>query len=252
MGWPTAYKMCVVAIQEIVGQFVRNGESRSWVEADRGIELRVVDEKELVSMVVVLQLPVESVAEVVTRDSKQRVFCSCNAKRVNRGEFISESLMELEADAFAAGLLMPTRLMHHHVNREPLSPEFLSGIAEQFETSLTSTAVRAVQCSHFPCAVCFIRGGKVVWREQSESVVEAKLYPKAGLHSATTVAAFREFQQGRLVSSTSEANATEWFDSYRNHDVVVTEHYIPVGVLDTLVTLLTFDEEDLFPETDSE
>jgi Zn-dependent peptidase ImmA (M78 family) len=71
-------------------------------------------------------------------------------------ESYCEMLMELEADAFAAGLLMPSRLLAPIINRdvdEQPSLDDIRNVAREFQISLTSMMVRWTRLSDFPCAV---------------------------------------------------------------------------------------------------
>jgi hypothetical protein len=61
----------------------------------------------------------------------------------------SDSLMEREADAFAAGLLMPKNLMRPLVNEAELSLDRIEAFAGIFQTSRVSTAIRSVQLCEF-------------------------------------------------------------------------------------------------------
>src|SRR5688572_20623786 len=79
------------------------------------------------------------------------------------GEFRSNVSIEREADAFAASLLLPSHLLSPIVNAQALSLTRIQQLADTFETSLTSTAIRSVQLSHFPCALAAIRQGSIVW-----------------------------------------------------------------------------------------
>ena len=75
-------------------------------------------------------------------------------------EFRSDKQIEREADSFAASLLMPTHLIKPLVNAGELSASRINELAGLFQTSLTSTAIRSVRVSHFPCGVAGIRNGR--------------------------------------------------------------------------------------------
>lgn len=75
---------------------------------------------------------------------------------------------EFEATDFAAELLMPEALFKPR--SEGLSPSFqhIESLAEDFQTSLTATAVRYVQSSDYRCALVVSSRGKVKWMVPSD------------------------------------------------------------------------------------
>ena len=70
---------------------------------------------------------------------------------------------EFEATDFASELLMPETLFQPRVDR--LSPGFehIEALAEEFQTSLTATAVRYVQSTSHRCALVVSKSQKVAW-----------------------------------------------------------------------------------------
>lgn len=172
-------------------------------------------------------------------------------------EFRTEVQMEREADAFAAGLLLPTQLVRPVVTRKELTPAWLDAIAGGFQTSLVSTAIRAVRLSDDPCAVAGIRDGQIAWMFPSERLIEANCYPgKRKLESSFAQQQWQAFAAGTTDRASEDGKARHWFEMYKREDdlyeVYVTEHCLPVRVMDTLVVLLTLDDEDLFSEDEEE
>ena len=84
-------------------------------------------------------------------------------------EYRSDTVMELEADAFAASLLMPTHLIKPLVNAGELTRERLIELAERFDVSLVSAAIRSVRLCHYPCALVGIRDGSISWMFPSDA-----------------------------------------------------------------------------------
>lgn len=164
-------------------------------------------------------------------------------------EFRSHAQIEREADAFAASLLLPTHLVRPIVNTAELTLGRIDKIAMQFQTSRVSTAIRSVQLSDFPCAIAGIRGGAVAWMFPSESLIKAGLYPRRSLLSANAQEQWNNFETGNAESAADEGRAKEWFTVFERdhlHDVYVTEDYIPVPSMGTLLVLLTVSESDVF------
>lgn len=174
---------------------------------------------------------------------------------LSKGEFLSDIVVEKEADSFAASILMPTKLARPIINSAELSVGRLSGIADRFNVSLVSAAFRSVSLSDFPCGVAGIRGGRVAWIFASDPLIKAGIYPNKGFLPANAEEPWAEFQTGYAENSVDEGRVRDWFNVYDKDDlnkVHVTEEYIPVTNMGTLLVLLTMDEADVFPEEEEQ
>lgn len=172
----------------------------------------------------------------------------------SRGEFVNDATIEREADAFAAGLLLPSKILRPLVNEDQLSLAVVEELAGQFRTSLVSTALRCVALSDFPCAMVGARDGVVAWSATSQAMIAAGFYPpsKGSPLSRTGRERWPAFESGTARKSEGSAFAREWFRTYDRGDlggVHVTEHYLPVPSMETLVVLLTIPD-DAFPADD--
>jgi len=172
-------------------------------------------------------------------------------------EFSSDNLSEREADAFAASLLMPGFLANPVVNKNELTLARLDGIASMFETSLVSTAIRAVRLSEYPCAVAGIRDGCLAWMFPSDRLIEASCYPgKRVLESPEAQRQWKRFIGGFVDRVSADGMARHWFEMYDREDVLhgvyVTQEFLPVQVMNTLVVLLTLDDDDLFKDDEDD
>ena len=168
----------------------------------------------------------------------------------SKSEFFSHVQIEREADAFAASLLMPRRLMRPLVNAGGLTLGRIDELADHFKTSRVSTAIRAVQLSDFPCALAGIRGGVVAWTFLSSALTGAGCYPGergSTLHQGAK-ATWDRMSEGDEERSERESTVSSWFRTYDRdylEDIAVTESYLPVPPMETLLALLTVDEDDL-------
>ena len=175
------------------------------------------------------------------------------SSHVSRSEFRrGDSIVEREADSFASGLLMPKKLMSPLVNQGELTLSRIDAIATTFRTSRVSTAIRSVRLSHFPCAVVGIREGAIRWSFCSEALIQGSCYPgpKGVPSSAKAREIWEALGRGIAKAETADGPASNWLSVHGDHlsDLQLTEHYIPVPVMDTLIVLLTLDEDDVFPE----
>lgn len=175
----------------------------------------------------------------------------------SRGEFLSDRAIETEADAFAAGLLMPARLLAPMVNEGEMSFADIERWAGKFKTSVTSTARRAVELSHFPCALIGVREGRVAFTFHSQAMIEGGCYPRPRGSELPPDARskWHAFVGGILSNDKGQAFARAWCQTYdRDHaaDAPVYEYYYGVPSMQTLLVLLTIPEGELFPETDDD
>lgn len=75
---------------------------------------------------------------------------------------------EPEANQFAAELLMPDALFRKRCDRARPSLKDIRALADEFETSVTATAIRFVKLTDEPCATVISRDGavaRVIWNE---------------------------------------------------------------------------------------
>jgi hypothetical protein len=165
----------------------------------------------------------------------------------SHAEFTSDNVVEGEADTFASSLLLPTSFVRPAVNASQLSIERIRNISTDFDTSMVCTTFRSVRLSHFPCAIAGIRNGAVRWLMPSDCLIEHGIYPKKGHLPQCAAQIWLQFQMGMASSAENGAGVTDWFqvydDKYANVDVWC--EYLPVPSMETLLVLLTIDEDDL-------
>lgn len=171
----------------------------------------------------------------------------------SRSEFRADAGIEREADAFAAGLLLPRQLLMTRVRGRELTLRVLDQIVEEFQTSRVATAWRCVDVTDQPCALFAIRDGRVAWRQVSEMAIEAGCYPRQDrtLRSDGARDAWAALEGGFAHETEKETLLGRWFETYergRLDEVVVTEQFIPIPVMKTVMVLITMDESDVFPD----
>jgi len=76
---------------------------------------------------------------------------------------------ELEANEFAAELLLPNRVVRSRFNfREPSLAD-IRAVAREFETSLTATTYRYLDLTDLRCAMVWSEAPRVVWYHRSDA-----------------------------------------------------------------------------------
>ena len=171
----------------------------------------------------------------------------------SKGEFLSDRIIETEADAFAAGLLMPSRLLGPLVNEGDLTFSLIEDWARTFKTSVTSTACRSIELSDFPCALVGVREGRVAFSFHSRSLIEGGCYPMPRGSDLPPAARqkWQAFVDGALLDKKGQSFARDWCQTYENDraaDAPIYEYYYGVPSMRTLLVLLTVPEEELFPD----
>lgn len=176
----------------------------------------------------------------------------------SESEYRSNAIVEREADAFSSGLLMPRPLVQPIIRKDELNFPLIAEWASDFQTSIISTTIRAVQLTDFPCAVAAIKSGELSWMFVSPSLVDRGCYPA---ERATRVTGRAAMEWGKFKSRGSSKIVVDgfvgpWFRTFDKSDelddIYLSESYFPVPILDMLLVLLTLDESDLFKEDEDE
>jgi len=168
-------------------------------------------------------------------------------------ETYSEMLMELEADAFAAGLLMPSSLLAPKINRdvgEQASLDDVRAVAGKFQISLTSMMVRWTKLSDFPCAVFSVaeKGGRlgIRWGWVSEAFVTIGAYwRRYGEFRSKGAQQFLGASPdlSRWRSGSGLGMMGDWVET--DHRISVTEHYAVIPYARHLLVFVTAPEDEL-------
>jgi len=174
----------------------------------------------------------------------------------SKGEFLSDRTIETEADAFAAGLLMPTDLLGPLVNEGDLTFSQIERWAGAFNTSVTSTARRSIELSDFPCALVGVRDGRVGFSFHSRAMIEGGCYPRPRGSDLPAEAQpkWEAFLRGTLKGQ-GQAFGRDWCQTYDNDRAAgapVYEYYYGVPSMQTLLVLIAIPEDELFPDEDGD
>jgi IrrE N-terminal-like domain len=168
-------------------------------------------------------------------------------------ETYSGIMMEIEADAFAAGMLMPSKLMRPIINRDCSDLPSLKDIrqvAGDFQVSLTSTMVRWTRLSDFPCAVFSVGktsgGVGIRWGWVSDAFANVGAYwRRYGEFLSRDARKFLEMGPGfsKWRSGQGLGLMKNWVVTDQN--ICVAEHYAVIPYAQHLLVFLTASEDDL-------
>ncbi|WP_324750088.1 ImmA/IrrE family metallo-endopeptidase [Sphingomonas sp. LY54] len=163
------------------------------------------------------------------------------------------SMIELEADHFASGLLLPTRLVQNELDREQIGFEGIERLAEVSKCSLTASAIRAAECSPYPMAIIVSRDDEVRYAFLSDGF--KKLGRLNFLRKGTSLPSTltRQFNanpanvaSGRRACESATLN--DWFGG--SPQIELDEQ--AVGLREYGFTLTVLTGEDLPPDPDDE
>lgn len=132
-------------------------------------------------------------------------------KKVNESKF---GIQEVEANQFAAELLMPTNRFIEEANNLPFSPDLLRHLADIFKTSITSTAFRYLEIGNHPICLFFVVNNIVqYWKKSAD--FRHYIGDKTGFPPPThSVAA--EFFNNQIIypknASKQEIYKSTWFE----------------------------------------
>jgi Zn-dependent peptidase ImmA (M78 family) len=82
--------------------------------------------------------------------------------------------IELEADHFASGLLMPTRLVRGALDQGQVGLVGIVELADLSQCSLTASAIRAAECSPYPMAIVISQGERICYGFLSDEFKQLK------------------------------------------------------------------------------
>ena len=104
------------------------------------------------------------------------------------------SSIEIEADHFSAGLLMPSRLVRKTLNEGQVGLDDVLNLAERSKCSLTASAIRTAECAEYPMAIIVSHKDFISYGFMSESFKSLKpTYPRKG--DSLPYTGTREFNQ---------------------------------------------------------
>ncbi|MFG1204538.1 ImmA/IrrE family metallo-endopeptidase [Xanthobacter aminoxidans] len=152
---------------------------------------------------------------------------------------------EIACDVFAAELLLPFKVFKPRVDAVGMNFAAISGLADEFDASLTSTGSRFATFSRELCAFVLSEDGKVRYCARSTSLRDAKAWVRIGMDLPSDSYSAR-VRAGVAVSGPEEAEPDQWFEDWER-DGVFYEDVRHLGAWDQTLTLLWFDDEDLPP-----
>jgi len=145
-------------------------------------------------------------------------YALCTATDLNAGGGTGR---ESEANDFAAELLMPEFLFKKRCDRNHPTLRDVRALAEEFQTSLTATAMRFVYYAPEPCAVVQSTGALVDWCAWSETF---RLAIRKGTRLSTKTYAGDLFAGKVVADYSQQVDSDAWSDSEWADNMDLFEH----------------------------
>lgn len=148
---------------------------------------------------------------------------------------------EVEANIFAAELLMPESLFAPRLT--PVTPSFevVELLASDFQTTLTATAIRFVQLCDQKCAVVYSKAGEISWSWGSP---EFHYWIKRGTKLKTSTYAVDFFEKGyatQQMQEMQEVTRDAWIPGESMLDTI-KEQSRALPSYGSVITLLWIDD----------
>jgi len=120
---------------------------------------------------------------------------------------------EVRANQFSAELMMPIHIFSRYLNNLDITTDSVNYLANEFNVSRTSAAIRFVEVSSYPCMIiCWDKTGNRRWFFRN-SIVPDSIWPH--------IRVMRQ-RDAFTLSNSLEVDADKWIDSERaeNHTVI--------------------------------
>jgi hypothetical protein len=181
-----------------------------------------------------------------------------SGKHISQAGFINQNQYEIEADHFAASLLMPTNLFSREV--EGTDPDFIGiqKLADLCVTSLEATAIRFAQCSRNPSAIIRSEKGTIDYCFMSRSLKDfpgIEYIRRGSALSHDTVTYRFNSHPEKVRYSARESGVSrlqDWFGGQERQRI--SEEVVGLGRYGKTLTLLTDIDlpEDDFADEEAE
>jgi len=146
---------------------------------------------------------------------------------------------EIEASIFAGALLMPTEVFRERVGRQVPKATVIKNLAQQFDTSLTATALRYVETSKDYVAFVVSEKGRILWWRVSESFGNHNLWLESGNAIPRYSAAAAYFHDGKTSDGPIEVDLRDWLGEMPGIVAgYVYEQAIPLPQFDQVISII--------------
>jgi Zn-dependent peptidase ImmA (M78 family) len=157
-------------------------------------------------------------------------------------DWYSHSPDESEANAFAAELLMPAEMFRQRCTAKEPSLTEITELADDFQTSLSATAIRYVEVGKHPCAIVASKDGKIFWMSISKSFPHRILPRGTKLHEYSCANDF--FATGKVPKVAQSVSGVAWLENLEvAKNCFVYEEVIPLTSYNVVLSLIWVQQD---------
>jgi Zn-dependent peptidase ImmA (M78 family) len=162
--------------------------------------------------------------------------------------FSSGNLIELEADHFAAGLLMPKQLFIKEADKSEDGLLAIEKLAESCKTSLTAAAIRYAQLTEAAIAIVVSSGSFIEYCFASKSMrkVQGYMHLKKGMNLPRDSNTWNFNQSSSNITNNNhysdETDLMTWFQT--DNEIEAREEIVGLGSYGKTLTIITADLPD--------
>lgn len=162
-----------------------------------------------------------------------------HARHFSKAEFRSNESLEREADQFAACFLAPPRGVVSISQAHDFNRSGVHALADHFNMSFYSAAVRFVECTSIPCVLIEVNdSGHVVRDSRSRRFHEAH-YPEQIRGNAVSAYTVTADVLSDREGTDDEVDLIEWYPNIDATELRCIESVVPLGYGGRILALLT-------------
>jgi len=155
--------------------------------------------------------------------------------------FASNDQKELQANVFAAALLMPTLMFEPRCKSSVPSLALISQLAEEFEVTLTAAATRFIEFCPHRCCLVISKSGRIRYHRRSQDFGYF-IAPSEELKPSTYAANF--FANKKVPRGMQSVLANAWLEGARiDGSKRIMEDSIAMPAYDSVLPLLWIDRD---------
>jgi hypothetical protein len=181
-------------------------------------------------------------------------FCNPNDPSMWENEPVNR-VNEQEANQFASAFLMPRNMFIPLCDTSNPSMQAIACLGDVFNTSLTATSIRYVECSEHPLFLVASQNGIVKWFSESsigkEIRTERNLFFELGAKLDPDTGAGKLLISGGVTGKCNKVPISSWLTSTKpNQSITIREDSLSMLNYGMILSLLWINEDDL--ETDDD
>lgn len=174
---------------------------------------------------------------------------------LSRANFTQSTSIELEADHFASGLLMPSAFTKELLQKSQIGIEGILTLADEARCSRTAAAIRAAECCTYPMAVVVSQKKEVAYAFLSGNFKKlGKLaFLKKGTPLPTSLTRDFNADSNNILQAKracAETDLNTWFDGSR--EITLDEEVLGLGNYGYTLTVLSSESLPIDPDEEED